>query len=67
MAQHDHDDDAHAHHGAHDHAHLPYDEAKVESEITVDRERMFDMFIKITAWHVVGIFFVLALLALTQT
>lgn len=68
MAQHDHDDDnAHDHRTAHGHGHLPYDEAQVETEITADREHVFDMFIKITAWHVVGIFVILALLALTQT
>ena len=61
MAQHDHETHAHGD------EHLPYDEARVEGELTADRQRMFDMFVRITAWHVVGIFLVLALLALTQT
>ena len=49
------------------HAHLPYDQAQVEREITADREWMFDKFISWTAWNVVLIFVILALLALTQT
>jgi hypothetical protein len=63
MAQHEQHHDTHAHGDEH----LPYDEARVESDLTADREGMFHTFIRISAWHVVGIFLVLALLALTQT
>ncbi len=68
MAQHDHDDDdTHAHHAAHDHAQLPYDEAQVTREITADREWIFEKFISFSAWNLVLIFAILAFLALTQT
>lgn len=60
-------DDGYAHDRAHDHAHLPYDMAEVERELTADRQWMFDKFIQWTAWNVVLIVIVLALLALTQT
>jgi hypothetical protein len=67
MAQHDRHHDTHGGAHAHGDAHLPYDEARVESELTADREGMFHGFIRFTAWNVVLIFAILALLALTQT
>ena len=68
MAQHEHDDDdADMHNAAHDHAQLPYDEAQVGREILADREWVFDKFVSFSAWNLVLIFAILALLALTQT
>lgn len=76
MAQHGHDQahyddnghdrgDGHGHdHGhARDHA----AEERMNHEILADREWMFDAFIRFSAWNVVLIFAILALLALTQT
>jgi hypothetical protein len=63
MAQHDQHHETHAHGDAHP----PYDDAELNRELTADREAMFHGFIRFTAWNVVLIFAILALLALTQT
>ena len=59
MAQHGHDD---AHHDAHGH-----DDEQMSRGILADREWIFDAFVRFSAWNVVIIFIILALLALTQT
>lgn len=59
MAQHGHDD-------AHDDAHAHGDE-RVNRELLADREWIFDAFVRFSAWNVLIIFIILALLALTNT
>lgn len=54
----------HRGHGGHDEHHVQHVHGTMD---TSEQEKVFNAFIRISAWHVVAILFVLALLALTQT